>query len=93
MDHNQSTMTGTFKTTYTMYQDDESIAAALVRQGMIPCAPFDPEYAISIRTLEIFRNLHNRCPHLAIQPFVKGLLDLQGVSLGSLHLANMLTKS
>lgn len=81
----RSTLTGTFKTSYTMFQDDESIAAALVRQGMIPCAPFNPEYAISIRTLEIFRNLRNRCPHLAIQPYVKGLLDLQGVGPSFLH--------
>ncbi|KAF8335247.1 hypothetical protein F5887DRAFT_1079213 [Amanita rubescens] len=69
----------TFKFQYSMFHDDEGIAAALVRQGLIPCAPFNPQYAISIRVLELFRNLHNRCPHLAIQPFVKGLLDMHGI--------------
>lgn len=64
-----------------MFRDDEGIAAALVRQGLIPCAPFNPRYAISIRALELLRNLRNRCPHLAIQPFVKGILDMQGVSV------------
>ena len=66
-----------------MFHDDEGIAAALVQQGMIPCAPFNPQYAISIRVLEIFCNLRNQCPHLAIQPFVKGLLDIYGVSNNS----------
>ena len=42
-----------------MFHDDEGIAVALVQQGMIPCALFNPQYAISIRVLEIFRNLRN----------------------------------
>jgi len=36
-----------------------------------------------MRVLELYRNSHLRCPHLAIQPFVKGLCDLQGVSARS----------
>ena len=32
-----------------------------------------------IRALELYRVSHLRCPHLAIQPFVKGLCNLHGV--------------
>lgn len=35
--------------------------------------------AISVRVLELFRNFTLRCPHLAIQPFVKGLCDVHGI--------------
>lgn len=62
-----------------MLQTDKGIAAALVRQGMVPCAPFAPKHTVSIRTLEIFKNLRSRCPHLTVQPFVKGILDMLGV--------------
>ncbi|KAF8308652.1 hypothetical protein F5887DRAFT_1068103 [Amanita rubescens] len=37
---------------------------------MIPSAPFAPKYAISIRTLDIFKNLRCRCPYLTVQPFI-----------------------
>jgi hypothetical protein len=60
-------------------EGDQGIAAALVRQGLMPCAPFSPTLAFSTRLLELYRNTHLRCPHLAIQPFVKGLCDLHGV--------------
>jgi hypothetical protein len=66
--------------TYAMLATDKGIAAALVRQGMIPCAPFAPVYAISIRTLDIFKSLRCRCPYLTVQPFVKGIMDMLGVS-------------
>jgi hypothetical protein len=61
-------------------EGDQGIPAALVRQGLMPCAPFSPTLAFSTRLLELYRNSHLRCPHLAIQPFIKGLCDLQGVS-------------
>lgn len=66
--------------TYAMLATDKGIAAALVRQGMIPCAPFAPAFAISIRTLDIFKSLRCRCPYLTVQPFVKGIMDMLGVS-------------
>ncbi|KAF8220137.1 hypothetical protein L208DRAFT_1335600, partial [Tricholoma matsutake] len=50
--------------------------AALVQQGVIPCAPYSPTLAVSTQLLELYRNSHLRCPHLTIQPFVKGLCDL-----------------
>jgi hypothetical protein len=60
-------------------EGDQGIAAALVCQGLMPCAPFSPTLAISTRLLELYRNSHLRCPHLAIQPFIKALCDLHGV--------------
>ena len=62
-----------------LLQDDNGVAAALVRQGLIPSAPFLPHVAITTRVLELFRTTHLRCPHLAVQPFVKSLCDLHGV--------------
>lgn len=56
----------------------DGIAASLIQQGLVPCAPFRPGLAITTRLLEIFRNLHLRCPHLSTQAFVKGLCDLHG---------------
>jgi hypothetical protein len=67
--------------TYTMLATDKVVASALVRQGMILNAPYAPSYAMSIRVLELYWNLHGRCPHLSIQPFMKGLLDVHGVRL------------
>ena len=61
-------------------EGDQGIAAALIRQGLMPCAPFSPTLAFSTRLLELYRNSHLQCPHLAIHPFVKGLCDLHGIS-------------
>jgi hypothetical protein len=58
-----------------MIQGDKGIASALVRQGFMPCSPFTPTVVISTRALELFRNIHLRCPSLAVQAFVKGLCD------------------
>jgi hypothetical protein len=60
-------------------EGDEGIPAVLVRQGLIPCAPFSPTLMITTRLLELYQNNHLRCPHLAIQPFVKSLCDLHGI--------------
>ncbi len=56
----------------------EGIPASLVRQGLIPCAPYRPTLAVTTRLLELFRCTHLRCPHLSIQAFVKGICDLHG---------------
>ncbi|KAF8518833.1 hypothetical protein BU17DRAFT_48296 [Hysterangium stoloniferum] len=69
--------------TYTadaeLAEGDLGIAAALVHQGLTPCAPFSPTLAIATRLLELYRNCHLRCPHLAIQPFVRSICDLHGI--------------
>jgi len=58
---------------------DLGIPAAILRNGLIPCAPFTPTLAITVRVLELYRVTQLRCPHLAIQPFVKALCDLHGI--------------
>ncbi|KAJ7839237.1 hypothetical protein B0H14DRAFT_2588088 [Mycena olivaceomarginata] len=59
----------------------EGIAPALIMKGLIPCSPWKPTVAITVRVLEVYRVTHARCPQLAIQPFVKSLCDLHGASL------------
>ncbi|KAF7342695.1 hypothetical protein MSAN_02027400 [Mycena sanguinolenta] len=59
--------------------DGAGVAAALIKQGLIPCSPWTASVAISTRVLELYRTTHARCPQLAIQPFVKSLCDLHGV--------------
>jgi len=70
------TYTADFETLVT----DQGTPAAILRHGLIPCAPFNPTLAITVRVLELYHVTHLRCPHLAIQPFVKGLCDLHGTA-------------
>jgi hypothetical protein len=42
----------------------------------MPCAPYSPTAAITIKALEFYRIIHLRCPHISIQAFVKTLCDL-----------------
>jgi len=55
---------------------DAYVTSSLVRHGLIPCAPFSPVVAFTVRTLEFYRVSHNRCPHISIHSFVKTLCDL-----------------
>ncbi|KAF6742544.1 hypothetical protein DFP72DRAFT_830402 [Ephemerocybe angulata] len=59
---------------------DRTPVCALIRHGLIPNAPWKPQYAVTIRVLEFYRTTHLRCPHLAIEPFMKSLCDIYGVS-------------
>ncbi|KAJ7435593.1 hypothetical protein B0H11DRAFT_1755896 [Mycena galericulata] len=61
-----------------MLQDDKWIASGLVRQGLMPCSPFTPTVAITLRCLELFRVTHLRTPTVTIQAWVKTLVDLHG---------------
>ncbi|KAJ7727400.1 hypothetical protein B0H16DRAFT_1779478 [Mycena metata] len=56
----------------------KGVAAALIKQGLFPCAPYDPSVVITARALEFFRVAHARCPRLAIQTFIKSICDLHG---------------
>ncbi|KAK7018516.1 hypothetical protein R3P38DRAFT_3320220 [Favolaschia claudopus] len=55
------------------------VPSALLLQGLVPCSPWTPSVAITVRALELYRVTHIRCPQLAIQPFVKALCDLHSV--------------
>ena len=62
-----------------MLEGDANVPASLVCQGFIPCAPFRPTFAVATRLLQMYYRLQVRCPHLAIQPFVRSLYDFHGV--------------
>ncbi|KAJ3841772.1 hypothetical protein F5878DRAFT_658209 [Lentinula raphanica] len=61
------------------YKNDLYISSSLIRQGYFPCNPLVHKSVISIRTLELYHHLFVRCPRLSIQPFVRGLCELQGL--------------
>ncbi|KAF8143976.1 hypothetical protein K438DRAFT_1922403 [Mycena galopus ATCC 62051] len=67
------------RTDVELSADGTGVPAALIKQGLIPCSPWDPSVAIATRVLELYRTTHIRCPQLAIQSFVKSLCDLHGV--------------
>ncbi|KAG6805508.1 hypothetical protein H0H92_015141, partial [Tricholoma furcatifolium] len=58
---------------------DVNIPAAIIRHGLLPTAPLKPNFAFSIRVMELYRTTSLRCPHLTIEPFVKSLCDLHKV--------------
>jgi hypothetical protein len=60
-------------------QGEHYVASAYVGQGLMPAAPYSPNVAITIRTLEIFRVMQLRCPRLGVQAFVRALCDIHGV--------------
>ncbi|KAJ7805132.1 hypothetical protein B0H14DRAFT_3091661 [Mycena olivaceomarginata] len=66
-------MFGTDKRDVSLDPQGGGIAPALIMEGLIPCAPFRPSVAITVKVLEVYRVAHARCPQLAIQSFVKTL--------------------
>lgn len=62
-----------------MAEGNTSVPAALIRQGLIPCAPFSPTLAATTPVLELYRNTHLRRPHLALQPFIRSLCNTHGI--------------
>src|SRR5271169_3641078 len=42
----------------------------------MPCSPYHPTTAITMRALEFYRITHLCCPHVSIHSFVKSLCDL-----------------
>jgi Kyakuja-Dileera-Zisupton transposase len=67
---------GNYTTTIEHIAEDVFVTSALVRHGLVPCAPFSPTAAFTIRTLEFYRVSHNRSPSLSTLMFVKTLCDL-----------------
>ncbi|KAF7320496.1 hypothetical protein HMN09_00133100 [Mycena chlorophos] len=57
-------------------QRGSSPAVCLVRMGLIPCTVQFIKHAITVRTLELYRNLFLRCPKVGIQAFCSALSDL-----------------
>lgn len=63
-----------------MTKSDVYVASCLVGQGLIPCCPWRPKLAISIRVLEMYRLARLRCPALGVQAWMKALADLHGTA-------------
>jgi hypothetical protein len=79
--------TGKYKATVYCLEGEAGVPATLIKQGLMPCAPFTPAVAITIRALELFRVAQLRCPHISIHSFVKTICDLHMVPFkGSLTL-------
>ncbi len=66
------------------------MASAFVRSGLLPCAPFKPGIAITVRTMELFRRLRLRAPRLSVQAFSMALGDLD-MQAARPHLAEQLS--
>lgn len=49
----------------------------------MPCAPYSPSAAISIRALKLYHSTHLRCPHVTVNSFVKTLCDIHAVPFKS----------
>ncbi|KAJ7810267.1 hypothetical protein B0H13DRAFT_2243470 [Mycena leptocephala] len=67
-------------TVQTYYKVSVIDVFSLVGQGLIPCSPWTPKVAITIRLLEMYRIARLRCPTLSIQPWLKTLADLHGTA-------------
>ncbi|KAJ7814774.1 hypothetical protein B0H14DRAFT_2375803, partial [Mycena olivaceomarginata] len=63
-----------------LIRGDAYIASACVRRGWMPASPWNPTVVITIRTLEVYRVTHLRCPRLGIQAFVRSLCDIHGIA-------------
>lgn len=79
MKHIFTAIKGTYTVFACMEEGDPNVPAALVRQGVIPSSPYRPTFGVATRLLQMYHRIHVRCPHLAIQPFIRGLCDLHGV--------------
>ncbi|KAF7984573.1 hypothetical protein HWV62_13791 [Athelia sp. TMB] len=69
-------------TTYTtnvVIPTTDTLVTALVRQGLVPCAPSNPSVCVTLKALELFRIANLRSPHLSIHAYVKTLCDLHDV--------------
>lgn len=62
-----------------MLHRDKFTTSSLIRQGLLPCAPWSPTTAITARALEMFRVARLRCPTLSVHAWTKGLCDLHGL--------------
>lgn len=66
------------------------VTATIVRYGLMPCAPYQPTVAITIRALEFYRITHLHCPHVSIHSFVKTLCNLHSKALQALFILPVL---
>ena len=70
------TFPGSREITIDHIASDAFVTSAIVRHGLIPCSPYTPTAAFTVRVLELYRVSHNRCPHFSVHAFIKTLCDL-----------------
>jgi len=73
----------THPTTISHLKGESFVTTSIVKYGLIPCAPFSPSTAFTIRCLELYRVSHNRCPHISVHAFIKSICDLHSVPFKS----------
>lgn len=60
--------------------DSTSPALSLVQAGYLGSTPVSPSFAVSLKTLELFRRLRLRKPSFSVEAFAKVICDLYAVS-------------
>ncbi|KAF6751976.1 hypothetical protein DFP72DRAFT_1033987 [Ephemerocybe angulata] len=70
----------TYRIKIAIEDGDFTPACSLLREGLVGNVPIKPSFAVSLRTLEIYRTVHLRSPHLALEPYIKSLCDIYGAS-------------
>lgn len=81
------------QTKLRVHRADTSISPSvdLARHGYIGNSPVNPSYAISIKTLELYRRLRMRKASFSAEAYAKVICDLHSVSLNHSHLLPLLT--
>ncbi|KAJ7605028.1 hypothetical protein FB45DRAFT_947412 [Roridomyces roridus] len=57
----------------------DAIAPALVVEGLIPSAPYRPNFAVALRVLEAFREIRVQNPVSEVREYVKTLCNRHGI--------------
>ena len=66
---------------YVPHTSSMTAVEALMIQGYLATSPVDPTFAISIKTLELFRRLRCRKASMSVEVYAKVLCDLYSVSI------------
>ncbi|KAJ7648125.1 hypothetical protein FB45DRAFT_734236 [Roridomyces roridus] len=69
--------------TLSLPKGSGGFSAALLRLGLVPSAPWTPQFVFTMATLDFYRVSHARCPQFSIYAFTKTLADLHGVPIRS----------
>lgn len=66
-----------------------SVAEGLVLNGYLGTSPLSPSFAVSLKTLELYRRLRLRKPSFSVEAFAKVICDFYAVGVYFLRLAPM----
>ncbi len=79
---NSLTLSKGYNGAYAVPQNEQHsyVNETLIHHGLLGTTPVQPGLAISLQTLELYRQCRLRCPQFSIQQWVKVLCDLANVS-------------